>query len=49
MKQFNFQVTITTDNEEENTYHLIHQLINVLTTSKLKYVSLSVKEIKENE
>ena len=48
MKEFNFQVTITTDDEEENTYHLIHQLINILTTSKLKYVSLSVKEKKQD-
>ena len=48
IKEFNFQVTITTDDEEENTYHLIHQLINILTTSKLKYVSLSVKEKKQD-
>lgn len=42
MKEFNFNLKITTDNEEENTYHLIHQLLNILTTSKLKYISLQV-------
>ena len=44
MRDFNFNVKITTDDEDENTYHLIHQLIEILANSKLKYVSLQVKE-----